>query len=379
MTTQNALPPSPAAPRHRGVLLGIVAAVLLAHGLLLLAPNWRDWRWTPPVVSTKRSASVTLAAVRPPPPSPPSTTPMPSAPPVVQPQAAPPVPAPAAAARPPAVASTAASAVLAASPDNIAWDGIEPGLPDIGGLMPELPTLSLPQALQLRYSAQRSDGPAGQAALAWQPDAQGEHYTLHWQVSLPGGRGEQDWQSSGELSAQGLLPVRMVERKRGKDQHAVNFQREKRLISFSGPSGMQRLVPGTQDRASWLLQLPMIVQALAGSDGLGVGVGTLVTLPVATVRGDLDFWQFEVQAGPPLQLPNQAHPLPAWRLVREPQRPYDQRIEVWLARERGMLPAQLRFTTVPGENSLTLTLLDGLPPPAGTSASAPPSGHSTSP
>ncbi|MCD2338867.1 DUF3108 domain-containing protein [Ideonella azotifigens] len=370
MTTQNALPPSPAAARHRGVLLGIVAAVLLAHGLLLPAPNWRDWRWTPPVVPTKRSASVTLAAVRLPPP----IAAAPSAQPATKPK-----PPPQTAARPPAVASTAASAALETSPDNIAQEGAEPGLPDIGGLMPELPTLTLPQPLQLRYSAQRNDGQPGQAELLWQPDAQGEHYTLHWQVSLPGGRGEQDWQSSGELGDQGLLPVRMVERKRGKDQHAVNFQREKQLISFSGPSGMQRLMPGTQDRASWLLQLPMIVQALAGSDGLGVGVGTLVTLPVATVRGDLDFWQFEVQAGPPLQLPNQAHPLPAWRLVREPQRPYDQRIEVWLARERDMLPAQLRFTTVPGENSLTLTLLDGLPPPAETSASAPPPGHSTSP
>ncbi|MEZ0203447.1 DUF3108 domain-containing protein [Ideonella sp.] len=350
------------------MLPGIVAAVLVVHGLLLLAPSWRDWRWTPPMAPTKRSASVTLAAVRPlPPPA--------AAAPAVQPHAAPPKPQPKATARPPAVASTTASAVQPASPDSVAQEGAEPGLPDIGGLMPELPTLTLPQPLQLRYSAQRNDGQPGQAELQWQPDAQGEHYTLHWQVNLPGGRGEQDWQSSGELGDQGLLPVRMVERKRGKDQHAVNFQREKRLISFSGPSGMQRLVPGTQDRASWLLQLPMIVQAL----GNGVDVGTLVTLPVATVRGDLEFWQFEVQAGPPLILPGQAHAWPAWRLVREPQRPYDQRIEVWLARERGMLPAQLRFTTVPGEASLMLTVQDGLPPPAETSASAPQPGHAGRP
>lgn len=35
--------------------------------------------------------------------------------------------------------------------------------------------------------------------------------------------------------------------------------------------------------------------------------------------------------------------------MREPSRPYDQRVEVWLDPARAHLPVQLRLTLVPGE------------------------------
>ena len=51
-----------------------------------------------------------------------------------------------------------------------------------------------------------------------------------------------------------------------------------------------------------------------------------------------------------------------WRLVREPVGPYDSRVEVLLAREHGLVPLQLRFTTPPAGEPLELRLSEGLPP-----------------
>jgi len=54
----------------------------------------------------------------------------------------------------------------------------------------------------------------------------------------------------------------------------------------------------------------------------------------------------------PLALP--AGPVSAaLRLVREPARPYDQRIEVWLDPARAHLPVQVRLQTVPGPQDAT--------------------------
>jgi hypothetical protein len=58
------------------------------------------------------------------------------------------------------------------------------------------------------------------------------------------------------------MPDRMVERRQGRDLAAVNFQRDKGLVSFSGPSTTLPLPAGAQDRASWLLQLPMLAAAV---------------------------------------------------------------------------------------------------------------------
>jgi hypothetical protein len=58
------------------------------------------------------------------------------------------------------------------------------------------------------------------------------------------------------------MPDRMVEQRQGRDLAAVNFQRDKGLVSFSGPSTTLPLPAGAQDRASWLLQLPMLAAAV---------------------------------------------------------------------------------------------------------------------
>jgi hypothetical protein len=48
----------------------------------------------------------------------------------------------------------------------------------------------------------------------------------------------------------------------------------------------------------------------------------------------------------------------AWWLVREPEHPYDLRVEVWLDPARGHWPLRLRQTQVPGGEPLEWTLRD---------------------
>jgi len=163
----------------------------------------------------------------------------------------------------------------------------------------------------------------------------------------------------------GLMPDRMVEQRQGRDLAAVNFQRDKGLVSFSGPSTTLPLPPGAQDRASWLLQLPMLAAAVQAHWAAG---HSTLSLPVFTTRGEDQLWRFTVVAEETLPGP-QGAPVRTWRLVREPVGPYDSRVEVWLARDHGLVPWRLRFTTPPANEPLELQLSDGLPP---AEAGAPP-------
>jgi hypothetical protein len=105
-----------------------------------------------------------------------------------------------------------------------------------------------------------------------------------------------------------------------------------------------------------MIQLPAIVEA----DAALARAGAVVTLFVAGTRGDAEAWRFEVQGPAALELPAGAVPN-ALQLQREPTRPYDTRVEVWLDPQRQHLPVRAVFTTLPGGQPLQLELA----PPAG--------------
>lgn len=222
---------------------------------------------------------------------------------------------------------------------------------------PPQPAPRLPRALTLDYLARRG-AQTGEARLDWAPSPDGS-YRLTLRLALPG-RPESGWISTGHTSAMGLAPDRMVEERRQRPVKAINFQRDKGLISFSSSTSTAALQPGGQDRISWLVQLSGLAQAL--DDRLGPG--TELGLQVATVGGLAETWTFRVESGEGLQLPDQPEQA-AWRLVREPQRPYDQRVEVWLSRGHGLLPLQLRMSPVPAGEPLLLWLRDPLGEVAG--------------
>jgi hypothetical protein len=198
---------------------------------------------------------------------------------------------------------------------------------------------------------------SGAARLTWRADR--ERYALSLQATLPSGR-EVEQHSEGGFDAAGLAPLRLADRRRGRDVRAANFQREHGKVTFSGPRWELPLETGTQDRLSWLVQLV----AWIGGATDDLRDGTELAMWVVGARGAATYWRFEVRGVQRVQL--DAHEAEAWWLVREPAHPYDHRVEVWLSREQGHWPLKLRQTQVPGGEPLEWVLRHHTPIEPGT-------------
>lgn len=240
------------------------------------------------------------------------------------------------------LALSASAAVAASAATGRAASPAVPG----GGVGPApVYAVRLPPSFALDYTLLRGDR-QGEARLEFVREAAG--YTLRlrgWieQTEVLG------LDSRGRLDATGLAPQRHVERQRGRDRLAVNFDAERGFVSYSGPKLVHPLHPGLQDRLSWLPQLAAVVDA----DPTRWRPGVPLVLAVTGTRGDLDLWRFEV-GEPQADAPAGTAGPPALPLVREPARPYDLRVEVWLDPARHHLPSRLRLTVVPGGTPLEL-------------------------
>lgn len=343
------MPPHPTpAPRHRRLWLAALTALVLALHGWVLGPAWTLFQVRHVPAPARAMPVVTLSQVRPPPPpAAPAPTPRPSPKPPDRPttRQAPPLP----------------EETVPPPPDRARADadvdrpGVDGPLPSADDEAHALQPLVSPATWLVDYTAVKGAA-SGRAQLDWQPLNE-QQYRLTWRIELAG-RETLTWQSQGHLGPAGLLPDRMVEQHQGRDLAAVNFQRDKGLVSFSGPSTTLPLPAGAQDRASWLLQLPMLAAAVQARWTAG---RSTLSLPVFTTRGEDQLWRFSVVAEETLPGP-QGTPMRSWLLVREPVGPYDSRVEVWLARDHGLVPLRLRFTTPPANEPLELRLSDGLPP-----------------
>jgi len=296
----------------------LVLAVLLAHGLLLHALRPPSTALAPvaargPVVALRL---IVPGAAEPVPRVVAAPTPRPLAP---RPRAVPAPPTPAAAPEQPAVEAAA---------------------------LPVYAT-RLPAAASLHYRLQRGET-VGAARLQWQREA--GDYLLRLDTAWPG-QPAAGSASRGLIDAEGVAPVRHAELRRAREVRAANFQREAGRITFSGPQLAYALPPGAQDRLSWMIQLPGVVEA----DAALARAGASVTLFVVGTRGDAEPWRFEVLGAEALLLPAGEVPQ-ALRLKREPTRPYDTRVEVWLDPARQHLPVRAVFTTLPGGQPLAMEL-----------------------
>ena len=210
-----------------------------------------------------------------------------------------------------------------------------------------LPTYAVrvPPAFVQRYVLRRG-GREGQAELVLARE--GARYTM----SLRGWIESAEvlgHDSQGGFDAAGLAPERFVERQRGRDRVAANFDPARRRITYSGPAQTHSLAPGTQDRLSWLAQLAAIVSA----DPARFAAGAQIVLAVSGARADLDRWRFAVGAPEPVALAD-GRTVSALPLKREPTRPYDLRVQVWLDPARHHLPVLVRLSVVPGGAALEL-------------------------
>lgn len=214
----------------------------------------------------------------------------------------------------------------------------------------------LPAAAELHYVAQRGAA-QGSAQLLWRRD--GTEYELTMDSALPG-QPLLGSTSRGRIDADGVAPWRHVERRKLRDVRATNFQRDAGVISFSGPSQVVPLQAGAQDRLSWMVQLPAIIEA---NPALGEASARVMLFVVGT-RGDAEAWVFQARGRQSIELPAGAFP-DALHFVREPTRPFDTHVEVWLDPARQHLPVRARFATVPGGQALELLLASAGDPAAG--------------
>jgi hypothetical protein len=236
----------------------------------------------------------------------------------------------------PTVHDEGASALTTATPPPPAPTPTDDGA---AAAPPTYPTRPPPPA-RLHFAVQRGEQ-QGQAEWLWQHD--GLHFVSHLQSALPG-RSPLDHQTRGEFDGAGLAPVRMLESQRGRAVRAVNFQRDKGLVSFSGSARQWALWPGAQDRASWLPQLLAVVAARNAWTP-----GQQIELAVASPRGELDRWAFTQvdDLGP-----DAGQRGAALHWVREPLRPYDSRVDVWLDRSAPHWPLALQWQVLPGGEPL---------------------------
>lgn len=340
------------------VLLPLLLAVLLAHALLLgLLPLGVGGGWQGGVKPALQVRQIVV-------PAPAAAEPAPAAPAVAAalPEVAPPPPPAPAASQPlPPVAAiepavSAASAASAAEPaiTTAAAPPPPPAPPASEGGGEAVPVYAtrMPAAVRLRYDLKRG-ALAGNGELAWQP-ADGRYL-----LTMEGSAfsiNVLNWRSEGGFDAAGIAPERFVDRRRGRDVRAANFQRDKGLITFSGPQVEYPLHPGAQDRLSWMLQLAAIVAA----DPPKYGPGARISLFVAGARGDADVWTFSVEASESLDLP--VGPVAnALRLRREPRKPYDTLGEVWLDPARTYLPVRVRLSVPQADDSTEFLLREAQP------------------
>jgi Protein of unknown function (DUF3108) len=158
-----------------------------------------------------------------------------------------------------------------------------------------------------------------------------------------------DWVSSGALDSAGIAPDRFVIRRRGKDSQAANFQRDAGKITFSGPTHELPLIAGVQDRLTWMLQLPAVIEAAPQR----FGAGASVVLMVIGARGGADVWTFNVVGT------ERVGGADALKLVREARKPRDVQAEVWLDPLRGHIPVRAVLSQPEGGTPLELNLQPG--------------------
>jgi hypothetical protein len=191
----------------------------------------------------------------------------------------------------------------------------------------------------------------GRGELLWRPTGTGYEARLEGRVA---GMKIITLASQGGIDAAGLAPVRYTDQRRGRGEQAANFQRKAGKISFSGNTAEFPLLQGSQDRLSWMLQLAAIAQA----EPKRVASGARIVLHVVGARGDADVWAFQVEGPEEVSTPDGA--VKTVKLLREPRKPHDTRVEVWLAPSLHYLPVRAKQTT---ENSSWDLRLQSSQPP----------------
>lgn len=198
------------------------------------------------------------------------------------------------------------------------------------------------------YQMQRG-GIRGSGEFLWKRT--GDTYEAHLKGTVAG-LALLNWASQGGFDAAGVAPHSYTERRLGKSPREAIFLRSESRIDFSGSSPDIPLVPGTQDRVSWLVQL----QAILAADPAKANAGERIVIPVVGARGHAETWIFEASGAETIKTP--AGALRTQKLTRALHKPDDTRAEVWVEPARQFLPVRIRLTLPPFDAALDMTLAD---------------------
>ena len=199
---------------------------------------------------------------------------------------------------------------------------------------------AVPGSVRLRYAVTgQSRGHAWTVGgeLRWRHD--GEQYEARLEYSSPL-LPTRTQQSSGRITAEGLAPKRFSDK--GRSEQATHFERESGYLVFSSNAPRVALLPGAQDRLSVFIQLASMLAAAPAK----FSAGTAITLQTAGAR-DAEPWLFIVEAEELLELPGGT--VATRKLVRNPRREYDIRVELWLGTTMDYVPVRIRLTQPNGD------------------------------
>ena len=197
-----------------------------------------------------------------------------------------------------------------------------------------------PTGARLSYDLQgiaKGFGYSAKAELLWQPDA--SQYEARLEVShfLLGSRVQT---SQGQITTEGLAPRRFGDKVRS--EQAAHFQRDKGLITYSANTPDTPLLAGMQDRLSVFIQISGMLLA----EPQRWGSGAVMSFTTTGAR-DSEPWAFQVAGMEQLKMPYGN--LEALRLVRQEEKQYDQRVELWMAPSLEHLPVRIRITQTSGD------------------------------
>lgn len=204
----------------------------------------------------------------------------------------------------------------------------------------------IPPLTTIEYEIRRG-GLSGTGELSWRPT--NGHYEARLAASIAGFTLLTQI-SQGGFDAAGLAPTRFTDQRVRKAARAANFQRDAGKITFSGPRDEYALAAGSQDRLSWMIQLPAVI---AGEPKRAASGGEVV-LYIAGARGDVDLWDLRSSGIETIDTPSGA--LQTVKFTRTPRTARDTLAEVWLDPKRHYLPVRARLTQSDSDGALDLVL-----------------------
>jgi hypothetical protein len=204
----------------------------------------------------------------------------------------------------------------------------------------------LPPPATLRYEVRR--GPLrGTGEIRWRPA--GDAYRLVLEARIAG-LTLLTQTSEGAIDATGLAPVRLVDQRARRSAQAANFSRDSGKVTFSGPAVERPLLPGTQDRLSWMIQLAGIV---AAEPALLVD-RSQIAMVVVGARGEAEVWVLRYAGREAVDTVRAT--VHAVKFVRDGRLAYDTSAEIWLDPERDYFPVHATLHNSAGGSEYELLL-----------------------